>query len=119
MTSEVAQRVEILTEEEYAKVLREQQAALSQDDQFAALASRDAHKIIRREFSRKDVVEAFQRTFELMGGVPRMTLWAMANPTEFYKLYGRLLPSQASSALGESNELVLKMVIPATKLDKP
>lgn len=112
------QKVQILSEAEYAESMKERQQELLQDDTFAALASRDAHSVIRREFSRKDVVEAFQRTFELMGGVPRMTLWAMSNPTEFYKLYGRLLPSQASSALGESNELVLKMVIPATSLDK-
>lgn len=30
--------------------------------------------------------------FEALGGAPEMTVWAKDNPTEFYKLYARLLP---------------------------
>ena len=44
-------------------------------------------------FSRADVVSAFQSAFELIGGTPRLALWANDNPTEFYKLFGKLLPS--------------------------
>ena len=69
------------------------------------------------EFTRKDVVRAFTSAFELIGGVPRLALWAHTDPTTFYKLYARLLPSQASSALGESNTLVIKHVLPRGPLD--
>ena len=69
------------------------------------------------EFSRAKVVEAFADAFELIGGVPRLAVWAHTNPGDFYKLYGKLLPSQNSSALGESNEMVIKHVIPPTELD--
>jgi len=68
-------------------------------------------------FTRKDVVNAFQSAFELVGGVPRLALWANENYTEFTKLYARLLPSQSSSALGESNVLRIEMAIAPSALD--
>lgn len=43
--------------------------------------------------NRQDVVSAFHRAFEMIGGVSRMTLWANQNEDEFYRLYARLLPS--------------------------
>ena len=71
----------------------------------------------RKELSRADVVYAFQACFDNLGGVPRMALWAEENPGDFYKLYARLLPSQASSSLGEKNEFVIKHVLPRGALD--
>ena len=44
-----------------------------------------------KEFSRKDVVGAFVNAFELIGGTPRLALWAHNNEGDFYKLYSRLL----------------------------
>ena len=70
-----------------------------------------------KDFTRKDVVQAFTNAFELIGGTPRLALWAHANETDFYKLYSRLLPSQASQALGEANEIVIKHVLPRGPLD--
>ena len=43
--------------------------------------------------TRQDVVNAFHRAFLMTGGVPRLTLWANDNYTEFARLYARLLPS--------------------------
>lgn len=63
---------------------------------FAQLAElRQARLPIPRSgrFSRGDVVNAFASAFELIGGVPRLALWANQNPTEFYKLFGKMLPS--------------------------
>lgn len=71
-----------------------------------------------QDFSRKQVVNAFNNAFELIGGVPRLALWAHANEGDFYKLFARLLPSQASQALGESNELIIKHILPRGKLDE-
>lgn len=67
--------------------------------------------------SRKQVVSAFQSAFDLIGGVPRLAIWADENPSEFYKLYGKLLPSQNSDALGEKNEMIIKHVLPRSRLD--
>lgn len=36
--------------------------------------------------------EAFQKAFDLVGGVESLAEWAKENKTEFYKLYGRLIP---------------------------
>lgn len=36
--------------------------------------------------------EAFQLAFEGLGGVPNLIAWAQKNSTDFYKLYGRLIP---------------------------
>ena len=69
--------------------------------------------------SRKQVVQAFQSAFEMVGGIQRLAIWANDHPTEFYKLYARLLPSQASEALGEKNEMTVVHVIPRGPLDRP
>ena len=70
-------------------------------------------------FSRKQIVGAFHDAFELIGGVPRLAAWAHTHPTEFYKLYARLLPNQAQVDFG--NDGVLKIVhsIAPTALDGP
>ena len=61
------------------------------------------------KFSRADVVSAFQSAFELIGGTTRLALWANENPTEFYKLFGKLLPSatqvQLTTAPRDPNNL--------------
>jgi hypothetical protein len=69
------------------------------------------------ELSRKRVVQAFLDAFECIGGLPRLAVWANENPSEFYKLYARLLPSQASQALGEENVMRVIHVLPRGPLD--
>ena len=99
--------VEILSEEEYNKSM----TAISNSDQLSSY-------IPKRELSRSDVVHAFHDCFLSIGGVPRMAQWAEECPGDFFKLYARLLPSQASSALGEKNEFVIKHVLPKGALDE-
>ncbi len=69
-------------------------------------------------FSRKDVVNAFQSAFDLIGGVPRLALWANEHQTDFYKMYSKLIPTGASSALGEVQDLRIAMHIVPGPLDK-
>lgn len=69
-------------------------------------------------FNRAQVVQAFDNAFHLIGGVPRLAIWADENPKEFFKLYAKLLPSQSSSSLGESTDIVIKHVLPKSKLDE-
>lgn len=38
--------------------------------------------------------EAMRLAFDGIGGVPKLIGWAKANPTEFYKLWGRLIPME-------------------------
>jgi hypothetical protein len=43
--------------------------------------------------------EAFQLAFNKLGGAEQLTKWAKDNQTDFYKLYGRLIPVEVDGAL--------------------
>ena len=66
--------------------------------------------------NRSDVVAAFHRAFEMIGGVPRMALWASQNEDEFYRLYARLLPS-ATVNIGIQAAPIIMHALRPTALD--
>lgn len=68
-------------------------------------------------FSRQDVINAFARTFEMIGGVNRMALWADRNEDKFFALYSKLLPSTAIQ-IGEAKNVIIEHSIAPTALDK-
>ena len=43
------------------------------------------------------VKRVFEETFEKMGGVDRLVIWAQGDPGEFYKLYSKLLPLEVKA----------------------
>lgn len=49
----------------------------------------------------KSAREAFALAFDALGGAEQLALWAVANPTEFYKLYARLIPVEHVGQGGE------------------
>lgn len=51
--------------------------------------------------------KAFQQAFDMIGGVPRLALWADQNPTKFYTLYSKLVPATAEI----NNKTELKVTI--------
>lgn len=69
----------------------------------------------REGFTRADVVEAFQRSFEMIGGIQRLAMWGNANPTEFYKLYAKLIPPAQGQL--PSGPVVIVHAIAPTPLD--
>lgn len=71
-----------------------------------------------RELNRRQVTTSFIDCFHLIGGVPRMAYWADTHPTEFYKLYARLLPSQATKDVDETSQRVIIHAVPKTELDE-
>lgn len=71
-----------------------------------------------REVKRERVVNAFHEAFELIGGVPRLAHWADQSPSAFYKLYARLLPTQANQQLEHSGEIRVRHVLPRGPLDE-
>jgi hypothetical protein len=73
---------------------------------------------VPRELKRQRVVSAFQDAFELIGGVPRLAHWADTHPTDFYKLYARLLPAEASKRVTHDGGFVIKHVLPRGPLDE-
>lgn len=77
---------------------------------------RDPHT---NEFSRLDVANNIEAAFRLIGGVDRLTLWANANPGEFFtKVYPKLLPASSVNINGDNTKVVVEHVLPATELDK-
>lgn len=52
--------------------------------------------------------EAFQLAFDEIGGGKALASWASANPTEFYKLYGRLIPVDVNAKSELSGEVTVK-----------
>jgi len=71
-----------------------------------------------REVKREKVVHAFQEAFELIGGVPRLAHWADQSPSAFFKLYARLLPTQANNQLEHSGEIRVRHILPRGPLDE-
>jgi hypothetical protein len=87
--------------------------------QFNALANAGGQTVVLpRELSRKRVAQAFSDAFELIGGVSRLAEWADKNETDFYKLYAKLMPTAASGDMSETNERVIRHVLPPTELDQ-
>lgn len=43
--------------------------------------------------------EAFNLAFNKLGGVDELVTWAKKNPTDFYKIYGRLIPTDVNAQL--------------------
>ncbi len=60
-----------------------------------------------KELKSKRAADAFQSAFDLIGGVPRLALWADKNPTAFFSLYSKLIPSTTKS------DITAKIVIDA------
>lgn len=63
-------------------------------------------------FGRAEIVNAFNTAFHMIGGVSRLALWADKNPGEFFKLYGKLLPSSSQVDLTGEQTITIQHVLP-------
>jgi hypothetical protein len=52
---------------------------------------------------------ALETAFEKMGGVDSLVKWALLEPTEFYKLYAKLLPVQVNADVTISTTLAERL----------
>lgn len=59
----------------------------------AATGLRTINKVPKNGYKRERFLNAMHEAFEVIGGVPRLAIWADRNPDEFYKLFGKSLPS--------------------------
>lgn len=59
------------------------------------------------ELKGKKAADAFQQAFDLIGGIPRLALWADRNPSAFFTLYSKLIPSTVKA------DVTAKIVIDA------
>lgn len=58
----------------------------------------------------RNVKEQFQHAFELIGGIPRLAMWAHENPTQFYALYSKLIPQSINQKLDGTLKVELSWV---------
>lgn len=54
--------------------------------------------------------QALQETFERLGGVDHLIDWASAEPTEFYKIYAKTLPTEIKGQLNGEKKITVEFV---------
>lgn len=74
-------------------------------------------RLPRRDFSRRQVLEALDEAFQLIGGVPRLAMWAHVNPTEFYKLWGKTIPAASQMEVMGKLTHIIRPALPRSALD--
>lgn len=78
---------------------------------------------VERIYSPRQIQQAFLESFELIGGVPRLAIWANdpANYGDFLKMMITLAPKGAAALLGENAGQVLeyRSNVPASPLNRP
>jgi hypothetical protein len=70
------------------------------------------------DLKRTQVVDAFLDAMQLIGGTPRLALWANENPTEFFKLYAKLAPRQLEQETKHDGGIKIVHVLPRGRLDE-
>ncbi len=110
---ERANIVEFIPAEEYTEELRQMGETLS-----ALSENSRQNVVIPRVLGRKRVTQAFMEAFEVVGGVNRLAYWAHENYGEFIKLHAKLLPGSSQKLIDDTEERVIKHVIPPTELDR-
>ena len=86
---------------------------------FAELADtgKSLTRLPRREFNRRQVLEAIDEAFQLIGGVPRLAFWAHANPTDFYKLWGKTIPTASQLEIQGKLNINIRPALNRSPLD--
>lgn len=80
----------------------------------------DRARGVERIWSRKQIEQAFIETFEMVGGVPRLAIWANdpANYKDFLLLLMKLAPKETGGAIA-GQILEYRSNVPASPLNKP
>jgi hypothetical protein len=86
---------------------------------FDALAAsgKNITRLPRKDFDRKKILRAFDEAFELIGGVPRLAIWAHSNLTEFYKLYTKMMPASSQLEIAGKISHTILPALPPSALD--
>lgn len=78
-----------------------------------ALLARGIHSAkLPKALRGQKAAEAFQTAFDIIGGVPRLALWADRNPDKFYPLVARMIPQTVAPVLAELPQTGQKAAFP-------
>ena len=75
-------------------------------------------RIAKRRANRNDVAVAFMDAFEMIGGSGRLAVWANSYPTEFFRLYSKLIPKEATIEMDNTLKLVVAPSLQPSSLDQ-
>ena len=81
---------------------------------------KDARTGVERIFSRKQIEQAFIESFEMVGGIPRLAIWANKeeNYGQFLNLLMRLAPKDMGGAI-QGAVLEYRSNVPQSPLNRP
>lgn len=79
-------------ETDFAKLVEAEKLRMGQDE-LSIAGARGGKKSPAAITTARDNLT---RAFDLMGGVPALVVWGRTNPTEFYRLWSKLLPKEAA-----------------------
>lgn len=88
-----------------ASDLRDLSSEVKISKELEALLARGIHGAkLPQVMKSKRAAEAFQQAFDIIGGIPRLAIWADANPDKFFALYARMIPQTIGPVLPETED---------------
>src|SRR5688500_17505941 len=85
-----------------ASEIRDLSSEVKISKELEALLARGLHSAKLPQVMRSArAAEAFQQAFEIIGGIPRLAIWADANPDKFFPLYARMMTQTIDLVLRE------------------
>lgn len=84
-----------------------------------AKVSLGINRVPKKGSQRERFLQALSEAFEIVGGVPRLALWADKNYGEFAKLLGKQVPSLVQNAMlvKATGNVTIVSAIPQSPLD--
>lgn len=106
-------------EPDFTERVLEYSDALSELMSDQAKVTRVLNRVPKKAAQRERFMQALAEAFEIVGGVPRLALWADKNYGEFAKILGKQVPGlvQNAFAIKSSGPVTIVSAIPPSFLD--
>lgn len=110
----------IPNEPDFADRVLEYSDKMSEFLSEAATGLRGINRVPKKSNQKQRFMEALAEAFEVVGGVPRLALWADRNPTEFYKILGKQVPAmvQNNMQVNANGPVTIVSALPKSHLDE-
>lgn len=84
-----------------------------------AIVGRKFNNVPKKQAQKQRVIQALAEAFEVVGGVPRLALWADKNYGEFMKIIGKQIPVLVQNSIGiqANGPVTIVSAIPRSDLD--
>lgn len=87
------------------------------EEEFKEMDAFQGNRLPRKRFDRQNILDAFGEAFELVGGVPKLAVWAENQPDKFYPVMARLGASNTVN-IQNNQALIIRPALPPSKLDE-